>query len=207
MSFLAAFAARPALADKFVPLPDLGDKAELQIRVVRYDGSTNGKMVVDVRNPGKTRTRFVAEGIYFIPAGDPEKAPQRLGAAGPFTVVGHEAGPPSQQELILQPGETRQLQLDVFCIDSHRSSPSSSTRFSVAGKPMPRELRQTIASDAAKIISRNKGDVAKSKDEIQSTTWRARDRKWIKLEGERKQEKTAPLSPSIDRVQQQRRSR
>ncbi len=96
MSFLAAFAARPALADKFVPLPDVGDKAELQIRVVRYDGSTNGKMVVDVRNNGKTRTRFVAEGIYFIPAGDPEKAPQRLGAAGPFTVVGHKAGPPSQ---------------------------------------------------------------------------------------------------------------
>ena len=206
MSLLAAFA-RPALADRFVPLPDLGDKAPLQIRVVRYDGSTNGKMVVDVRNSGKTRTRFVAEGIYFIPAGDPEKAPQRLGAAGPFTVVGHKDGPPGQQELVLQPGETRQLQLDVFCIDSHRSSPSSSTRFSVANKRMPRELRQTIATDAKKIISRNKGDVAKSKDEIQSTTWQARDRKWIKLEGERKQEKSAPPSPSNDQVQQQRRWR
>lgn len=209
ISFLVGLAA-PAMADKFVPLADLGGKAEdLQIRVVRYDGSTNGKMVVDVRNAGKTGTRFVAEGIYFVPAGDPEKAPQRLGAAGPFTVVGRGAEQSSVQELVLQPGETRQLQLDVFCIDSHRGSPSSSTRFSVAGKRMPKELRQTIATDAAKIIRRNKGDVAKSKDEIQSTTWQARDRKWIKLEGERKQEKTAPESRPINRVQeqQQRRSR
>lgn len=206
-SFLAVLAARPAMADKFVPLPDLGGKGEnLEIRVVRYDGSTNGKMVVDVRNSGKASTRFVAEGIYFIPAGDPEKAPQRLGAAGPFTVVGG-GKPSSLQELVLQPNETRQIQLDVFCIDSHRGSPNSSTRFSVAGKRMPKELRQTIASDAAKIIRRNKGDVAKSKDEIQSTTWQARDRKWIKLEGERKQEKSAPPSQSIDQVQQQRRSR
>jgi hypothetical protein len=203
-SFLAVLAARPATADKFVPLPDLGGKGEdLQIRVVRYDGSTNGKMVVDVRNTGKIGTRFVAEGIYFIPAGDPEKAPQRLGAAGPFTVVGRGTAS-SLQELVLQPGETRQLQLDVFCIDSHRGSPSSSTRFSVAGKRMPKELRQTIATDAQKIIRRNKGDVAKSKDEIQSTTWQARDRKWIKLEGERKQEKAAPQSRSNDQVQQQR---
>ncbi len=207
--FLAAIAARPAMADKFVPLPDLGGKGEdLQIRVVRYDGSTNGKMVVDVRNTGKTRTRFVAEGIYFIPAGDPEKAPQRLGAAGPFTVVGSKAAPPSQQELVLQPGETRQLQLDVFCIDSHRGSPSSSTSFSVAGKRMPKELRQTIATDAAKIIRRNKGDVEKSKSEIQSTTWRARDSKWIELEGERKQEKgAAPSQSNAPMRQQQRRTR
>jgi hypothetical protein len=206
--FLAAIAARPALADKFVPLPDLGGKGEaLQIRVVRYDGSTNGKMVVDVRNTGKTSTQFVAEGIYFIPAGDPEKAPQRLGAAGPFTVVGSKAAPPSQQALVLQPGETRQLQLDVFCIDSHRGSPSSSTSFSVAGKRMPRELRQTIAADAAKIIRRNKGDVEKSKSEIQSTTWKARDSKWIELEGERKQEKAAPQSRSNEPVHQQRRTR
>jgi hypothetical protein len=207
-SLLAALA-RPAMADKFVPLPDLGGKGEdLKIRVVRYDGSTNGKMVVDVRNTGKTRTRFVAEGIYFVPAGDPEKAPQRLGAAGPFTIVaqGQKAAPSSLQELVLQPGETRQLQLDVFCIDSHRSSPSSSTSFAVAGKRMPKELRQTIASDAAKIIHRNKGDVEKSKGEIQSTTWQARDSKWIKLQGERQQEKAAP-SPSNDDMQKQRRSR
>lgn len=203
--FLAAIAARPARADKFVPLADLGGKGEdLQIRVVRYDGSTNGKMVVDVRNAGKTRTQFVAEGIYFIPKGDPEKAPQRLGAAGPFTVVGHKDAS-SLQALALQPGETRQLQLDVFCIDSHRSSPSSSTSFSVAAKRMPKELRQTIASDAQKIIRRNKGDVEKSKGEIQSTTWKARDSKWIKLEGERKQEKAAPREH--DQIQQQRRSR
>ncbi|HTE53772.1 MAG TPA: hypothetical protein VK698_23115 [Kofleriaceae bacterium] len=206
--FLAAIAARPAMADKFVPLPDLGGKGEtLKIRVVRYDGSTNGKMVVDVRNTGKSSTKFVAEGIYFVPGGDPEKAPQRLGAAGPFTVVGSKASPSSQQELILQPGETRQLQLDVFCIDSHRGSPSPSTSFSVAGKRMPKELRQTIATDAAKIIRRNQGDVEKSKSEIQSTTWQARDRKWIKLEGERKQEKAAPSAPSNGDVQQQRRLR
>lgn len=205
--FLAALAARPAMADKFVPLADLGGKGEdLQIRVVRYDGSTNGKMVVDVRNAGKSRTRFVAEGIYFIPAGDPEKAPQRLGAAGPFTVVGQKA-PASLQELALQPGETRQLQLDVFCIDSHRGSPSSSTSFSVAGKRMPKELRQAIASDAQKIIRRNKGDVEKSKSEIQSTTWKARDSKWIELEGERKQEKAAPSRNNEPMHQQQRRTR
>jgi hypothetical protein len=110
------------------------------------------------------------------------------------------------QELALQPGETRQIQLDVFCIDSHRGSPSSATSFSVAGKRMPTELRQTIAKDAATVIQRNKGDVEKSRSEIQSTTWEARDRKWIKLEGERRQEKAAP-SQSNEPMQQQRRSR
>ncbi len=189
LALLLSLVAGPAAADEFVSLPKLGGKNEkLKIRVVRYDGSTNGKMVVDVKNTAKTSQQFLAEGLYFIPDGDPEQAPQRLGAAGPFVIVG-EADPVSLQKVAIEPGKTVQLQLDVFCIDSHRGSPSSETKFSVAGKRMPKKLREDISKSNAKIYDAYKGDVGAATGEIQSNTWKQRDKKWIKLEGERAKEK------------------
>jgi hypothetical protein len=195
----AVLVARPAFADEFVSLPELGGKSkQLKVRLVRYDGSTNGRMVVDVKNSGKTTTAFVAEGLYFVPEGKPDQAPQRLGAAGPFVVTGGKRQAAHVQKLALKPGEVRRIELEVFCIDSHRSSPSNQTKFSIAKKRLPKQLRQQITEGAAKAIRDNKGDVARSKGAIQSNTWQVRDDDWIPLEGERKQEK-APA-----KTQQQR---
>jgi hypothetical protein len=82
----------------------------------------------------------------------------------------------------------------VFCIDSHRSSPSPANVFDVGGKRMPRELAQKIEGTADRIVRSKamKGDAKPrpaSKSEIQSEVWKERDAKWIELQGEGKQEK------------------
>src|SRR5689334_15794283 len=48
---------------KFHEVPD----AKLEMRAVQYDGSTNGRLHVQVRNPGKTAQKFSAKGLYFVP--------------------------------------------------------------------------------------------------------------------------------------------
>ncbi len=85
VAFLFAFVGTtPAIADDFVAMPEAKASAEnLKIRVVKYDGNTNGEMVVEVKNTGRTTATFNSDGLFFVPKGDPEKAPQRLGAAGP----------------------------------------------------------------------------------------------------------------------------
>ena len=123
-----------ASADSFVPVPDLGAKADtagLEIRFVRYTGGTNGEMIVDVKNTAKRTKSFTAEGIYFVPKGDPEAAPQRLGAAGPFELV-RSGQRKSQEKIALAPGTTERLHLAVFCIDSHRSSPQATDQFAIS---------------------------------------------------------------------------
>lgn len=193
-TFLLGLLAGPAQADKFAPMPGSGAaNSSLQLRFDRYDGSTNGEMIVVVKNTGKQSQTFEAKGMFFVPEGDPEKAPQRLGAAGPIRVV-TGAGKGQQlsahkDEVVLLPGETKRLRLEVFCIDSHRSSPSPKTKFAVAKKLLPKKLRQEISAGARKIIRDNKGDVSKSKSEIQSHMWKTRDKAWIKIQGERKKEK------------------
>src|SRR5262249_13202214 len=67
----------------FRAVPD----AKLDVRAVQYDGSTNGKLVVQVKNNGKSAQKFSAQGLYFVPEGNPDSAPQRLGAVGPMQVV------------------------------------------------------------------------------------------------------------------------
>ncbi len=184
--------AHPGTPDSYVPVPTAGGKSspDLKIRFVRYEGGTNGEMVVVVRNDGKSKRTFSAEGIYFVPEGDPESAPQRLGAAGPFEMVKgmarHEAN-----KLALAPGQSKRLYLSVFCIDSHRSSPSTGQKFKIAAKRMPRKLRQKISSGAAKAIKANRGNykAPKTKSAIQSSVWKNRDADWIELQGERKAEK------------------
>jgi hypothetical protein len=179
----------PALAQAgpFVPLPKQGKATKLQVRFVKYTGGANGKMVVDVRNPGKRSERFTAKGMYFVPDGDPERAPQRLGAAGPFETAGGD----SKSSIRVKPGATVRLNLQVFCLDSHRSSPGASQGFNVARKRLPKSLQSKIEGGAHKALRKHKGDVGAANSAIQSHVWSTRNKRWIKLQGERKNEKSS----------------
>ena len=192
LAFAFAFASTPlaATAGEFVDLPaESGNKSSMKVKFVRYTGGTNGHIVVDVKNVGKASARFQAQGLYFVPDGSPEQAPQRLGAAGPFQV--REQGDwKDKEKLSLKAGETRQLKLQVFCLDSHRSSPDGEQGFSVARERLPRELRRTISSGAEQILEKNGKKMPAAKGAIQSHIWSTRNKKWIKLQGERKQEKS-----------------
>ncbi len=169
-----------------------GSSGDLKIRWVGYKGGTNGAMIVEVKNAGAKTAKFVADGLYFVPQGDPEKAPQRLGAAGPLQIVDGNNTRQHVESLTLKPGETRKVSLDVFCIDSHRSSPNSSTQFKVANKRMPKKLRSELKTSNQAIYRKHKGAAAPAaKSEVQSNMWKVRDKDWVKLEGERKQEKQA----------------
>lgn len=195
---LLLLAAAPALADDFVPLPNLDKQpSALKIKFVRYTGGVNGEMIVDVKNTGKSSETFVAESLYFVPNGDPESAPQRLGAAGPFRAKNGKRWVDAEK-LAIAPGKTKRLHLQVFCIDSHRGSPGSGQGFEVARKRLPKKLRGKINSEAKRILLENKGDMKKSKSAIQSHIWKSRDADWIKLEGERKEEK-APRKQNYQR--------
>jgi len=182
----------PTFADTYAPVPKLQGKksGELKMRFVRYTGGTNGEMIVDVRNDGKVARTFEASGIYFVPKGDPEAAPQRLGAAGPFEIVSGKSRT-AAEKLVVAPGQNKRLHLSVFCIDSHRSSPEAKHRFKIASTRMPKKLRRKISTGTSKAIRANKGDFkrAPAKAAIQSEVWRSRDEDWIKLQGERRMEK------------------
>ncbi len=171
---------------KFHAVPD----TKLEVRAVQYDGSTNGRLIVQVRNSSKTAQKFSAKGLYFIPEGDPDSAPQRLGAVGPMQIAneGKELG-----ELDVAPGATVEVALDVFCIDSHRASPSPQNRFNVGVKRLPKELTRTIEHSADQAVEayRARGSTAPrpaAKSAIQGEVWRSRDSKWVELDGEGKQE-------------------
>jgi hypothetical protein len=175
-----------ALHNFYRALPD----SKLEARAVQYDGSTNGRLTVQIRNPGKSAQKFSAQGLYFVPEGNPDTAPQRLGAVGPMQIAndGKEL-----TELDVAPGATVEVVLDVFCIDSHRSSPSPQNSFSVGVKRMPKELVQTIEkrADQAVDTARSQGNAAPrpaAKSNIQGEVWRSRDAKWVELDGEGKQE-------------------
>ena len=188
-------------------MPDAsGAEKNIQIRFVKYDGSTNGEMVVQVKNTGKTTANFRAEGLFFVPDGSPEKAPQRLGASGPFSesAVGKGGKRIHQEKLALAAGESKTLRLEVFCIDSHRSSPSSSTQFSLAKKKLPKKMQQTMKSSNQAIYKKNKGSLRKSKSAVQSNMWKVRDADWVKLEGERAVEK-APRSKRMHPIKPRKR--
>jgi len=173
---------------KFHAVPD----AKLEMRAVQYDGAVNGRLHVQVRNPAATAQKFSAKGLYFVPEGNPDTAPQRLGAVGPMQIA-NDAGGKEVSELEVAPGATVEVVIDVFCIDSHRPSPSPQNKFSVGVKRMPRELAQTIESraDAAVSAAKAQGNAAPrpaAKSSIQGEVWRSRDAKWVELDGEGKQE-------------------
>ena len=181
-----------AAADGFSKLPPdkSGKSSGLLMRVVRYDGSTNGAITVDIKNPLATPQEFSAKGVYFVPQTDADQAPQRLGAVGPFQVQGGN-GPRSLERLTIAPGATERLTLDVYCIDSHRASPSSSTSFRVGKAKMPESLTRDIAAGTEQ-SAREYGGVSApaAKSAVQSEVWKNRDKKWIELDGEGKQEAT-----------------
>jgi hypothetical protein len=100
------------------------------------------------------------------------------------------------ERLELPPGATKQVQLQVYCIDSHRASPTAKHSFHMGKKRLPRELRTEISVKAKAALVKHRAPVAASapaaKAEIQSDVWKARNKKWIKLDGERAAEKAAP---------------
>ena len=71
----------------------------------------------------------------------------------------------------------------------------------MAKKLLPKDLRKEINAGAEQIIRANKGSVAKSKSAIQSHMWKTRDKKWIPIQGERKNEKA-----SKPQIRQQRQA-
>jgi hypothetical protein len=174
----------------FHALPD----TQLQIRAVEYDGSVNGKLIVQVKNTSKTAQKFSATGLYFVPQGDADTAPQRLGAVGPMQIA-NDANHKELNEVDVAPGATLEVQLDVFCIDSHRGAPGPTNKFDVGAKRMPKELAQTIkkSTDDAVKDYESKGvpaPRAAAKSEVQTKVWKSRDDNWVPLDGEGKQEAT-----------------
>jgi hypothetical protein len=189
---LLSLASTTALADqKARPVPGEAKGASgLVLAVVDYDGSVNGELTVDVKNPGKKARTFVATGLYFVPQGDADHAPQRLGAVGPMQMASGEGAEGNRVESLEVPaGATVRVKLDVFCIDSHRSSPTSKTGFGLARTRLPPKLRGAIEARAKSAADEEGGYAAPAtKSRVQSEVWSARDAAWIKLDGEGKQE-------------------
>lgn len=195
--------AQPVRQDtKFHAVPD----AKLQIRAVEYDGSVNGTLKVEVKNTDTTAHAFIATGLYFVPQGDPNTAPQRLAAVGPMHQDGNE-----RTQVDVPPGGTVVVALDVFCIDSHRGAPTTANRFDVGTSRMPAELSRDIGMNAdhavAETKSANPSAAASAvrpmaKSAIQSGVWEARDKAWKKLDGDGAQEteRTAPPQQRVERM-------
>ncbi len=162
--------------------------SKLKLRVKAYDGDTNGTLQVQVRNTTDQALEFSARGLYFVPDGDPDEAPQRLGAVGPFVVEGDDD---SVDTISIAAGGTVSVELEVFCIDSHRDSPTSRTPFTVAKKRMPKKLYEEIehaGKDAAEDEDQGAYKSARAKAKVQDAVWETRDKAWVKLSGEGDQE-------------------
>lgn len=160
----------------------------LELKVVSYDGSVNGELTVEVRNPGKAEIAFSAQGLYFVPDGDANDAPQRLGAVGPMQIAGDKEGKRVDQVKV-PAGSAVKVKLDVFCIDSHRPAPNSKTGFALGSKRLPAKLRGTIETRAKAAADEAGGYAAPAaKSRMQSEVWSARDSEWVEIDGEGKQE-------------------
>jgi hypothetical protein len=166
---------------------------KLQLRAIVYDGSTNGTLTVQVKNTLKSAQKFSATGLYFVPEGDPDTAPQRLGAVGPMQIASDAKQSKEVTEVEIAAGATVELQLDVFCIDSHRPSPSPQNRFTVGTSKLPKDLATQIERRADAMV-KEEADTgasaprAAAKQKIQSEVWKSRDAKWVELDGEGDQE-------------------
>jgi len=179
-----------AAASGFEKLPgEQGKTSPLLMRIVQYEGSTNGAITVEVKNPTSQPQEFNAKGVYFVPTGNANEAPQRLGAVGPFQLQTSNGNSQRMTHTTIAAGSTARMTLDVYCIDSHRASPSSSTSFRVAKERAPKPLIESIEADAARSTADMGGVSAPAaKSAVQSEVWKNRDKKWIKLDGEGAQE-------------------
>ncbi|MSP16911.1 MAG: hypothetical protein EXR73_09920 [Myxococcales bacterium] len=178
--------------EDFAPLPTDGPaKASgIKLRVVGYEGGTNGELIVEIKNTGAKGEAFSAKGLYFVPGEQADKAPQRVGAVGPYQVM-TDKGWERKDQLEVAPGKVVKLKLDVYCIDSHRASPSSATKFTMAKTKVPKDLTEAISRAADEKAQANGGYAAPaSKSAVQGEVWKNRDKKWIKLDGEGKQERS-----------------
>lgn len=186
LAVLAWFGTAAADA-KFRPIPGKG--RGLAVKAVSYDGATNGVLTVQVKNSSGKPQRFSAEGLYFVPDGDPDTAPQRLGAVGPLQLAADTGAGGSKDSVEIAAGATVTVRLDVFCIDSHRPSPSSDNTFTLGRTRLPRQLARTIETSAKMAADEAGGYPAPAaKSAIQGEVWKARDKKWIALDGEGTQE-------------------
>jgi hypothetical protein len=189
-SLLFAFpviAKGPAFAP--IPADQTGGKPTgLELRIVRYDGAVNGVLMAEVKNPGARPVEFSAKGLYFVPQSNANEAPQRLGAVGPFSMQ-TDRGWQRRDVATIPPGEVITIKLDVYCIDSHRGSPSSSTPFRLAKDRVPKRMLDAISQDAEAAAAPMGGvSSPRAKSAVQSQVWKNRDAKWIELDGEGKQE-------------------
>ena len=177
-------------AEGFAKLPgEQGKQSPLRMRIVQYAGSTNGAITVEVKNPTAEPQEFSAKGIYFVPTGNPNEAPQRLGAVGPFQLQSENGTSQRMDRTTIAAGATARMTLDVYCIDSHRASPSSSTSFRIAKDRVPEALSKAIDQDATRAAAAYGGvSAAPAKGSVQSEVWKNRDKKWIRLDGEGAQE-------------------
>jgi len=187
---LLPFTPPAAAATGFEKLPgEQGKTSPLLMRIVEYQGSTNGAITVEVKNPTSQPQEFNAKGVYFVPTGNANEAPQRLGAVGPFQLQTSNGNSQRMTHTTIAAGSTARMTLDVYCIDSHRASPSSSTSFRVAKERAPKPLIESIEADAARSTADMGGVSAPAaKSAVQSEVWKNRDKKWIKLDGEGAQE-------------------
>jgi hypothetical protein len=181
--------ASPALANpQLVPPAEGQANTHLQVRIVSYDGHTNGGMTIEVTNNGNSPELFTAQGLFFVPDANANQAPQRLGAVGPFKIDGDDM----RRDKTTIPAHGKIIaHLDVYCIDSHRSSPSPSTSFHVAKERLPKDLSQGIANDAASAAQPYGGvssPAPAAKSAVQGQVWKKRNEKWVPLEGEGQQE-------------------
>ncbi len=175
----------------FTPIPadKPGEKPSgLTAQVVSYDGATNGEITVDVKNPTGAPIEFAAAGLYFVPSVDPDHSPQRLGAVGSYQVQTKDTWA-RHEKLSIPAGATVRTRMDVYCIDSHRPSPTSSTPFHLASDRIPVAITQAIHQEAAAASAPMGGMAAPAaKSIVQGTVWKNRDARWVKLDGEGKQE-------------------
>ena len=186
---LLALLASPALAGGFAPVPAIkGQKTTLKIRQVGFSGGASGHILVDVKNDGQQPQTFEARGVYFVPKGNAESAPQRVGAVGPFSVKEDQKWV-NKQRLEIQPGQTVRLKLETFCLDSHRGAPGQGQGYGVAKQRLPEQLMKDNESAAADAVKASRGNFNAAKGAIQGKVWENRNKKWIKLEGERANEK------------------
>jgi hypothetical protein len=180
------------LERSFAPVPAMHGEKErpFELRIVSYDGSTNGALTVEVKNATKVARTFDAQGLYFIPQVSANEAPQRLGAVGALqTRKGTSEEWTYGENALIPAGSVVRVKLDVFCIDSHRASPTSSTPFALAKDRLPQQLAGNIRSAAKKAADSVGGYAAPAaKSSMQSEVWKNRDADWIQLEGEGSQE-------------------
>ena len=145
-------------------------------------------MVVEVQNNGTRSEVFNAQGLYFVPDGDPDKAPQRLGAAGPFQMEGQGSRARSTSSR-WAPRPRPRCASRSSASTRTAPAPRRRTRSTWARSGSPSSSAHEIDSKAKAALGRHGGRMPAAKSAIQSEVWQARDKNWIKLDGERKQEK------------------